>query len=213
MSYAPNSENQDQTAKTKWVPVVRYYRVFNLAQCEGIKDPDIPPASYPGLQPIDAAEKFIGEYPDSPKIVQKGDKAYYVPSEDTIYVPKLNRYKIREEYYSTLYHELVHSTGHEKRLGRKTLTELCPFGSTNYSREELVAEMGAAILCGEAGIENGTIDNSASYIAGWLKRLQDDRGLVVLAAAQAQKAVDLILGRKFEVDQPDDVIVPSEIKT
>jgi antirestriction protein ArdC len=91
------------------------------------------------------------------------------------------------------YRHKTHSTGHEKRLGRKTLTDLCPFGSTNYSKEELCAEMGAAYLCGIAGIENRTIDNSAAYIGGWLSKLRRDPKVLVQAAAQAQKAMDYIM--------------------
>jgi antirestriction protein ArdC len=99
-----------------------------------------------------------------------------------------------EHYYSVLFHELTHSTGHWQRLHRQTLTDLCPFGSTNYSKEELVAEMGAAFLCGIAGIANETVDNSAAYIQSWLTKLKNDTRLIILAAAQAQKAADYILG-------------------
>jgi antirestriction protein ArdC len=95
-----------------------------------------------------------------------------------------------------LFHELTHSTGHWQRLNRQTLTDLCPFGSTNYSKEELVAEMGAAFLCGVAGIANETVDSSAAYIQSWLTKLKNDTRLVILAAAQAQKAADYILGKE-----------------
>ena len=100
------------------------------------------------------------------------------------------------EYYSTVFHELTHSTGHPSRLGRLDTNSLAPFGSNDYSQEELVAEMGAAFLCGHCRIENQTIDNSAAYIQGWLRRLRNDKGLVIFAAAQAQKAADFILRRK-----------------
>ena len=89
---------------------------------------------------------------------------------------------------------MTHSTGHEKRLNPRTLTDLCPFGSTNYSAEELCAEMGAAYLCGIAGIGNHTLDNSAAYIQGWLAKLKRDPKVLVQAAAQAQRAVDYITG-------------------
>ena len=96
---------------------------------------------------------------------------------------------------------MTHSTGHERRLNRKTITDLCPFGSTNYSKEELVAEMGAAFLCGHSGIENKTIDNSAAYFRKvGFGSLRNDKTLVVSAAAQAQKAVDHILGKTFDVE-------------
>ncbi|MDA2931531.1 zincin-like metallopeptidase domain-containing protein [Acidobacteria bacterium AH-259-O06] len=99
------------------------------------------------------------------------------------------------EYYSTIFHELTHSTGHKSRLNRLDTDNLAPFGSRDYSQEELVAEMGAAFLCGHCRIENRTIDNSAAYIQGWLRRLRNDKGLVIFAAAQAQKAADFILGK------------------
>jgi len=103
-----------------------------------------------------------------------------------------------EGYYSTLFHELTHSTGHEDRLARKGVTETHNFGSHSYSKEELVAEMGAAFLCGHTGIEKLVIENSASYIDSWLRRLKKDNKLVVTAGAQAQKAADYILGEKYD---------------
>jgi len=99
-----------------------------------------------------------------------------------------------EEYYSTLYHELTHATGHPSRLNRPSLADFERFGDHNYSREELVAEMGAAFLAGYCGIGNRTIDNSAAYLANWLKALKNDSRIVLVAASQAQKAADLILG-------------------
>ena len=105
-----------------------------------------------------------------------------------------------QDYYSVLFHELTHSTGHQSRLNRKGFSasdgEWSAFGSTPYAREELVAEMGAAFLAGQAGIVERTIENSAAYVQSWLQRLKDDNRLVVQAAAQAQKAADFILGRQ-----------------
>jgi antirestriction protein ArdC len=92
----------------------------------------------------------------------------------------------------------VHSTGHEKRLQRVSITERNGFGSDPYCKEELIAELGSAFLCGQSGIMERTIDNSAAYIECWLKRLQEDKTLIVYAAAQAQKAADFILGRTFQ---------------
>jgi antirestriction protein ArdC len=109
-------------------------------------------------------------------------------------MPQRHLFHSLEEYYSTLFHEMTHSTGHATRLNRRTLTDLCPFGSTNYSAEELCAEMGAAYLCGIAGIANRTMDNSAAYIQGWLAKLKQDPKVLVQAAAQAQRAVDYITG-------------------
>jgi antirestriction protein ArdC len=92
----------------------------------------------------------------------------------------------------------VHATGHPKRLNRESIAEAAPFGSPIYAAEELVAEMSAAYLCAEAGISPAVIENQAAYVAGWLKKLREDRKLVVHAAAQAQKATDYILGRSAE---------------
>ena len=102
------------------------------------------------------------------------------------------------EYYSTLFHELVHSTGHSTRLDRFKDALPAHFGSQSYSKEELVAEMGAAFLCGSSGIVDRVIDNSAAYIASWTRRLKKDPKLVVMAAAQAQKAADYIQDVTFD---------------
>jgi antirestriction protein ArdC len=104
----------------------------------------------------------------------------------------MEQFDMVEEYYCAAFHELAHATGHSSRLDRKEVTGCNPFGSEDYSKEELVAEMAAAYLCGVTGIEQGTIENSAAYIQGWLKQLKDDRKLVIHAAAAAQKAADFI---------------------
>jgi antirestriction protein ArdC len=109
-------------------------------------------------------------------------------------MPERDRFSSAEEYYCTLFHELTHSTGHPSRLNRSSLTDFERFGDQNYSREELVAEMGAAFLSGYCGIENRTISNSAAYLANWLDALKNDSRMVLVAASQAQKAADLILG-------------------
>jgi antirestriction protein ArdC len=103
-------------------------------------------------------------------------------------------------YYATLFHELIHSTGHPCRLNRPTLTESAGFGSDPYCREELVAELGAAFLCGHTGIEN-TIQNSAAYLQNWLEALKNDRTLIVQAAAQAQKAATTFSERSLRMHQ------------
>jgi antirestriction protein ArdC len=99
-----------------------------------------------------------------------------------------------EEYYSTLFHELTHSTGHASRVGREGIEQLNTFGSESYSREELIAEMGAAMLSGISGIETKTLENSAAYLQSWITRLRGDSRLVISAASAAQKAADYILG-------------------
>jgi antirestriction protein ArdC len=171
--------------------VLRYYHVFNAAQCDGLAYPQTEPTPQE-FPPIETCEQLVAGMPKPPVIVHHETQAYYRPSADRINMPPRTLFAHAEEYYSTLFHELTHSTGHTSRLNRPTLTDLCPFGTTNYSKEELCAEMGAAYLCGLAGIENATIDNSAAYLQGWLRKLGSEPKLLVQAAAQAQKAVDYI---------------------
>lgn len=176
------------------IPFMRYYTVFNLEQTEGIPEDKIPKIDSVTHEftPIEECEKTVEAMQNKPEIGHAEARAYYKPSQDSINMPKKELFDGPEQYYSTLFHELVHSTGYKTRLDRQTLTDYAPFGTPTYSREELIAEMGAAFLCGHCGIENKTIDNSAAYIASWSKRLKQDGKLVIVAAAQAQKAVNYI---------------------
>ncbi|MEE8587689.1 MAG: zincin-like metallopeptidase domain-containing protein, partial [Acidobacteriota bacterium] len=140
------------------------------------------------------AEAVVRTMPQAPPIEHGATGAWYEPIQDVVRMPEPGHFSPLEAYYSTLYHELVHSTGHKSRLGRDIGDRVPRFGSTDYSQEELVAEMGAAFLCGHCGIEQATVENSAAYIQGWLKKLKGDHKLVVIAAAQAQKAADFIRG-------------------
>ncbi|AIG26821.1 hypothetical protein BRLA_c025010 [Brevibacillus laterosporus LMG 15441] len=108
-------------------------------------------------------------------------------------------FKNVEEFYCTLFHEILHSTGHRTRLNRSGVIGKIIFGSETYSREELISELGAAMLCGVCGIDNSTIENSASYISSWLRKLEQDPKLIVQAATQAQKGVDLILDVHYDI--------------
>ncbi|WP_268626967.1 ArdC family protein [Paenibacillus alvei] len=186
----------EETEEMEKVPFLRYYNVFEInTQCEGLKSKRNEQTF--DHDPISEAERISNGYVDAPKLQFAPGRAYYRPSSDVVSVPPLRDYPKAEEYYSTLFHEYVHSTGHSKRLNRSGITELAAFGDESYSKEELVAEIGAAMLCGTAGIDNSTIDNSASYIGGWLRKLKDEKKWLVQAAAQAQKAADYILDIKF----------------
>lgn len=143
------------------------------------------------------AENIIAFMPKRPKIKYGMTKAYYSPSVDIIATPDRARFDSEAAFFSTLYHEAIHCTGHPSRLNRPTLTESAGFGSNPYCKEELIAEMGVAFLCGHAVIET-TIQNSAAYLRNWLEQLKNDKTLIVQAAAQAQKAADFILGTQFE---------------
>jgi antirestriction protein ArdC len=172
-----------------------YYTVFNIEQCDGLKfRPAEPAENQPQLQPIEACEQIVADWRGKPVIKHGGDSASYSKVLDSVQMPERTCFDSLEEYYSTLFHELSHSTGHPARLNRSTLTDFERFGDHNYSREELVAELGAAFLAGYCGIENRTINNSAAYLANWLKALKDNSRMVLVAASQAQKAADLILG-------------------
>ena len=178
-------------------PFLRYYTVFNVQQCDDLRYPVLaqPESTF---EPIDRCEHIVQGMPQAPTIEHGFTQACYVPTRDAVQMPARERFCNEESYYSALFHELVHSTGHSSRLKRPGITERPAFGSPQYSREELIAEMGATFLCGQAGIENAIVDNSAAYIASWLKRLRSDSRLVVQAAGQAQKAADWILGVKPE---------------
>ncbi|PHQ33137.1 ArdC family protein [Rhodopirellula bahusiensis] len=183
------------------IPMLKHYTAFNLDQIDGIEAPDAPePLSDNNpFEPIKAAERIVEGYISKPTIAHDGGgRAFYRPSTDTIHMPEQGRFENPESYYSTLFHEIAHSTGHSKRLDRGLDTKLAPFGSNDYSKEELVAEMGAAFLSASAGISPPTIEQSASYLQSWINVLRGDKRLVVTAAASAQKAADLVLGTTFE---------------
>lgn len=184
-----------QTGEAKKVPCLRYYRVFNVEQCDGLEVPDATGHDPLDFQPINAAQQIVTGYPQGPTIEHHGGKAYYRPSEDTVAMPEPERFGSAEAYYNVLFHELTHSTGHAARLARLEGTPAA-FGTADYSKEELIAEMGAAFLSAYAGIITDTVENSAAYIQGWLKKLRDDKRLVVSAAGAAQRAADWILGER-----------------
>lgn len=189
-------EELDDENKPKTVPMLRYYKVFNIAQCRDIPTAFIPELITKESDPILECEAVVNCMPDSPLLTFKGKRAYYDVSKDHVVMPQLKSFKTSEAYYSTLFHELVHSTGAEKRLGRKTITEMAEFGGEAYSMEELIAELGAAYLNSYTGILDKEIQSSTAYIQGWLAKLRDDKRVIVTASGQAQKAVDFILSRK-----------------
>jgi antirestriction protein ArdC len=192
------AENPSPENEKDFIPMLRYYRVFNLDQVSGIEKPYIP--NMPGFEPIDEAEAIARKYQQQIEVTHGGSRAYYQPAADSIRMPERESFDGAAEYYSTLFHEFTHSTGHESRLNRPGIVDTHFFGDEVYSKEELVAEMGAAMLCGIVGIENKTIKNSAAYIQAWLTKLRDDKKLVVQAAAAAQKAADFILGNRAKTE-------------
>lgn len=195
MTKVKDRDSEDEEA-TKLIPFMRYYRVFNVkTQTEGLelKRDRI---EYEHT-PIEEAEMVVENYQE-PKYSNELGRAYYRPSDDLVNVPPMEDFEIIDEYYSTMFHEIVHSTGHQGRLNREGITEIASFGSETYSKEELVAELGASFLCAKTRIINRTIDNSASYIQSWLRALKNDKTLIVSASQQAQKAVDYIMGIDYK---------------
>lgn len=188
------------TGEAKRIPLLRYYTVFNVAQCDGLdgKVPDhgIDPGA--AFDPIERCERVVSGYSGAPEIRSGGDRACYSPARDLVMMPERTAFSTAESYYSVLFHELGHSTGHASRLKRDGITDTVMFGSHEYSKEELVAEMTAAFLSGHCAIDGQTVENSAAYIQSWLKKLRNDKSMIVSAAAQAQKAADLILGKRFD---------------
>ena len=173
--------------------LLRFYRVFNIEQTEGIADKLGLGNASPRVPSIEQCEAIVSGMPNRPNIIQDG-RAWYRPSTDTVGIPSRTAFHSAEDYYSTLFHELTHSTGHSSRVGREEIQKLNEFGSESYSKEELVAELGAALLCGVTGIGPKTIENSASYLKAWIDVLKSDTRMVVFAASQAQKAADYIQG-------------------
>lgn len=197
--WKPFTKENPDTGEEKMHFILRYYNVFHLSQCEGVSPRwavSVAPVS--NLQPDEAAEAVIRDYVARSGItlrIKKSDRAYYQPSSDTVVVPQLSQYQKQEEFYSTLFHELIHSTGHQSRLNR--VTDIAAFGSEQYSKEELVAELGSSFMLNHFGLETpDSFQNSAGYLQSWLRVLRNDKRLIVSAAGAAEKAASLILNRK-----------------
>lgn len=188
----------EETKEKKKFAKPFYYRVWEInKQCTGLESKrNIETYDH---DPIEKAEEIFKGYINCPDYTFESGRAVYYPTLDRINCPPIKDFRIVEEYYCTLFHEMIHSTGHKARLNRSGITTGgVAFGDEVYSKEELIAEMGAAMLCGCAGIDNRTIQNSASYIDSWLRALKNDNRLVLQAAAQAQRAADYILGIEFK---------------
>lgn len=191
-------EKKDDNGKLTKIPFLRFFLVWNIEQTEGVELPKKFEVTKADHDPIEAAEAVIKGYPNAPKMVNNcGDRACYYPAKDEMCVPEIGLFTNPEEYYSTMFHEMGHSTGHTSRLNRKEVNDPITFGSHDYSLEELVAELTAAFLCAETGISNEVTEaNTAAYIASWYKKLQDDPKMFWTAAGRAQKAADYILNRQ-----------------
>lgn len=189
-----------ESGEAKRIPMVRGYTVFNVAQCDFVADPHAPEETErPSIPPIEVADKLVANYASAPDVQHGGGRACYSPVQDSVRMPERDSFETSEFYYSVLFHELGHSTGHRTRLARDGVTNHAAFGDHTYAREELVAEFTASYLCGVAGIERReTIDNTAAYLQSWTRKLRQDSKALVTAASQAQRAADWIQARRFE---------------
>lgn len=186
---------------------LREFTVFNACQIDGIEFPPVSTrASLPQDQRIASAEAVFKRMPCAPAFREGSSiKACYNPAIDRVEMPGFGSFQTPEAYYSVLFHELVHSTGHQSRLARPTLMGAHNFADHAYSKEELVAEMGAAMLTSEIGIPTDGLELSASYLQSWLRvlKVKEHRRWIVEAAGQAAKATDFILGRTWENPETD----------
>lgn len=179
--------------------VLRYYNVFNVEQTT-IPEEKIPKAERLAFEPIAKAESIVANMPQAPKIEHGGARACYSPMFDSVTMPHKNRFESVPAYYSVLFHELGHSTGHASRLNRDLVGNA--FASHEYTQEELTAEMTACFICAESGIE-GNETRSVAYLQSWLSKLEANPKWIVQAAGKAQKAADWILG-KMETETLND---------
>lgn len=180
----------------KTIPCLKYYNVFHIDDTNGIQSKiSIEETEETKVNPIESAENLIQGYLSREKTLKfindkVSDSAYFSPLQDLVNVPCIKQFKVVEEYYSTAFHEFTHSTLVEKRCNRKCGKK---FGDEQYSQEELVAEIGSAMLCSLVGIDNAKVfNNSVAYVQSWLNRLKNDVKLIVIASAQAEKAVKYI---------------------
>jgi len=197
-SYYKEIEKENGEVEKEKVEYMKpyYHRVFHESDVEGLKSSL---KNNNDISPIESAENIIENFIDKPEIkIKLSDSAFYQPTNDKVVTPKKEQFADINEYYSTLFHELAHSTGHKSRLNRfSNSADQFIFASESYSKEELVAEISSAMLCNIAGIETEkTLENSAGYIKGWLEKLRNDNKLIVQASNKAQKVIDHITAEK-----------------
>lgn len=196
--YPIKEKQDDETEIIKTIPLLKYINVFHISQVDGVEP--LKQKVTHDIEPIDKAEKILNDYWNRENITiehVKGDKAFYSPMFDKIQLPLFEQFKQSEEYYSTAFHESVHSTMKTSRCNRQEdrKGKVVSFGSEEYSKEELVAEVGSAQLMNLVGIETTkSFRNSTAYIQSWLKVLRNDNKFIVSASSKAEKAVNYILG-------------------
>ena len=206
--------NPNNVEVAKSIPFLKYFSVFNLDQCEGIEMPEIKkPKKVSELKVLKDAQAIVDGYDKNEKSldikIQDSDRAYYNPSDDMIVTPTMRQAVEKaksvgqsvndgkQHFYSTMFHEMIHSTGHKSRLSRDGITDMNFFGSHEYSKEELVAEIGSAILCFKAGLTSERVmDNTSAYCKSWAKKLKSDPKWIVWAGGRATTGAKYVLNGK-----------------
>lgn len=194
--------------------LLRYYRVFNVLQCTDIPKAffaDLPTFADHDFEPVERCASILSDMKDAPKLQHKKNEAYYNPALDIINMPKQSSFESSEEYYGTLFHELIHATGHAKRLNRKEIADNPKFGSEQYSIEELVAEVGACYLKCFTGLPIDDLTNNAAYIDHWLGVLKADKRFIIKAASRSQQAVEYILKTGSDTKEPEEAAVSEDV--
>lgn len=206
-----NWKEVEKNNKKTLIPVYGTTVVYNLLQCEiphinlpmyAVNELTTPQTRLDQSQRLIQAEQIVEGYTDCPKITHLANRAYYQPNIDIINMPVFSTFLTPEDYYATLFHEIIHSTGGQHRLDRPEITtDEYTFGSYQYGVEELIAEMGSARLCWQAGIYEHTVDQSASYIDNWITAIREKPSIILTAAARAEAAADYVLGVEGEDDE------------
>lgn len=179
-------------------PTLRYYKVYNVSQCENIAE-DLIPEIRVHPEPMRVCEEIIKAMPQAPKVQHRDKSPYYNPLHDFVNMPKKDSFDSAEHYYSSFFHQLVHSTGHHSRLNRSMLIQMAEFGADRCSNEELIAEIGTCLLESTCGFNDKSFNPDAAYFEGLIKKLERNKEIIVYASSLAQKAVDFILKVKPEL--------------
>ena len=191
-----DEQAEEEKEQRKFVPFI--WTVFNIDQIEGVDFALPEAAERTELQVIEACQQVVEGYPlPRPHIGHGGTQAYYAPVSDRVQLPELKYFVSPYAYHATLFHELIHSTGHPQRLDRFT-EKATRFGNEDYSKEELIAEMGASFLNAFTGIKEAVFENSVAYLQGWVSKFKDDKTMLIYASTRAFKAASYILDLKAE---------------
>ena len=201
-TFEAKEDGQEGEAEAKTRGYLKAYRVFNVQQIDGLEDQFPTPEETEPLatRPIEQLSHVAAAMIESMVVgyAEGGDRACYIPSKDQVHMPELPKFKAAELFYSTLFHELSHATGHADRCDRTKEKGGSKFGNAIYAMEELVAEISAAMMGAQLGFQPGHIEDSAAYVQSWLKVLRDDKRAIVRAAAAAQRSADYLMAKAGE---------------